>query len=43
MTEKTPERGNHEVDASPEDPRYQVRSAKPGKAAVHKPPAPRRR
>ncbi|ELP69365.1 DUF2945 domain-containing protein [Streptomyces turgidiscabies] len=42
ITERTKAAGR-EVDASPEDPQYQVRSAKSGKAAVHKPSALRRR
>ncbi|MEU0409041.1 DUF2945 domain-containing protein [Streptomyces griseorubiginosus] len=31
------------VDASPEDPQYEVRSAKSGRTAVHKPSALRRK
>jgi hypothetical protein len=31
------------VDASPEDPQYEVRSAKSGKSAVHKPSALRKK
>ncbi|MGP2439876.1 DUF2945 domain-containing protein [Streptomyces sp. JW3] len=38
ITERT-EAAGRTVDASPEDPQYQVRSAKSGKSAVHKPSA----
>ncbi|MFI6208332.1 DUF2945 domain-containing protein [Streptomyces sp. NPDC051041] len=38
ITERT-EAGGRTVDASPEDPQYQVRSEKSGKSAVHKPSA----
>jgi hypothetical protein len=38
ITERT-EAAGRTVDASPEDPQYQVRSEKSGRAAVHKPSA----
>ena len=38
VTERT-EAAGRTVDASPEDPQYQVRSEKSGKPAVHKPSA----
>lgn len=38
VTERT-EAAGRAVDASPEDPQYQVRSGKSGKPAVHKPSA----
>ncbi|MFF5983210.1 DUF2945 domain-containing protein [Streptomyces olindensis] len=38
ITERTRAAGRT-VDASPDDPQYQVRSAKSGKTAVHKPSA----
>ena len=38
ITERTKAAGRT-VDASPEDPQYQVRSEKSGKSAVHKPSA----
>ncbi|MEU9579359.1 DUF2945 domain-containing protein [Streptomyces chilikensis] len=36
ITERT-EAAGRTVDASPEDPQYQVRSEKSGRSAVHKP------
>ncbi|MEV5427918.1 DUF2945 domain-containing protein [Streptomyces sp. NPDC052701] len=42
ITERT-EVAGRTVDASPEDPQYQVRSEKSGKSAVHKPSALRRK
>ncbi|QGV77111.1 DUF2945 domain-containing protein [Streptomyces ficellus] len=36
ITERT-EAAGRTVDASPDDPQYQVRSAKSGRSAVHKP------
>ncbi|MFE1073590.1 DUF2945 domain-containing protein [Streptomyces sp. NPDC058783] len=38
ITERT-EAAGRTVDASPDDPQYQVRSDKSGRAAVHKPSA----
>ncbi|MFK0115325.1 DUF2945 domain-containing protein [Streptomyces sp. NPDC090994] len=38
ITERT-EAAGRTVDASPDDPQYEVRSEKSGKAAVHKPSA----
>ncbi|AQS66159.1 DUF2945 domain-containing protein [Streptomyces pactum] len=38
ITERT-EAAGRTVDASPDDPQYQVRSDKSGKSAVHKPSA----
>ncbi|MFC8914921.1 DUF2945 domain-containing protein [Streptomyces sp. WAC05374] len=38
ITERT-EAAGRTVDASPDDPQYQVRSEKSGKSAVHKPSA----
>ncbi|MEV7225132.1 DUF2945 domain-containing protein [Streptomyces sp. NPDC093681] len=38
ITERT-EAAGRTVDASPEDPQYQVRSDKSGRSAVHKPSA----
>ncbi|MEU4657948.1 DUF2945 domain-containing protein [Streptomyces sp. NPDC023723] len=38
ITERT-EAAGRTVDASPDDPQYQVRSAKSGRSAVHKPSA----
>ncbi len=38
ITRRT-EAAGRTVDASPEDPQYQVRSDKSGKSAVHKPSA----
>ena len=38
ITERT-EAAGRTVDASPEDPQYQVRSDKTGREAVHKPAA----
>ncbi|HET9381976.1 MAG TPA: DUF2945 domain-containing protein [Streptomyces sp.] len=38
ITERT-EAGGRTVDASPEEPQYQVRSEKSGGSAVHKPSA----
>ncbi|MGW0333855.1 DUF2945 domain-containing protein [Streptomyces sp. NPDC003011] len=42
ITERT-EAAGRTVDASPEDPQYQVRSEKSGKSAVHKPSALRKK
>ncbi|MFE0725074.1 DUF2945 domain-containing protein [Streptomyces rochei] len=42
ITERT-EAAGRTVDASPDDPQYQVRSEKSGKAAVHKPSALKKR
>ncbi|MFJ3336276.1 DUF2945 domain-containing protein [Streptomyces sp. NPDC086766] len=42
ITRRTEEAGRT-VDASPEDPRYQVRSDKSGRSAVHKPSALRKK
>jgi hypothetical protein len=38
ITERT-EAGGRTVDASPEDPQYEVRSDKSGRTAVHRPDA----
>jgi hypothetical protein len=38
ITERT-EAAGRTVDASPDDPQYEVRSAKSGRTAVHKPDA----
>ncbi len=38
ITERT-EAAGRTVDASPDDPQYQVRSEKSGRAAVHRPSA----
>ncbi|MEU3949712.1 DUF2945 domain-containing protein [Streptomyces sp. NPDC029526] len=38
ITERT-EAAGRTVDASPDDPQYQVRSEKSGRSAVHKPSA----
>ncbi|GAA3503827.1 DUF2945 domain-containing protein [Streptomyces prasinosporus] len=38
ITERT-EAAGRTVDASPEDPQYQVRSEKSGRSAVHRPSA----
>lgn len=38
ITDRT-EAAGRTVDASPDDPQYQVRSAKSGRTAVHKPSA----
>lgn len=38
ITERT-EAAGRTVDASPEDPQYEVRSARSGRTAVHKPGA----
>jgi hypothetical protein len=42
ITRRT-EAAGRTVDASPEDPQYEVRSAKSGKPAVHKPSALRKK
>ncbi|GGX76167.1 DUF2945 domain-containing protein [Streptomyces anandii] len=42
ITERT-EAGGRTVDASPDDPQYQVRSDKSGRSAVHKPSALRKK
>ncbi|MEU2281664.1 DUF2945 domain-containing protein [Streptomyces sp. NPDC013178] len=42
ITRRT-EAAGRTVDASPEDPQYEVRSAKSGKSAVHKPSALRKK
>ncbi|MFE3855890.1 DUF2945 domain-containing protein [Streptomyces griseorubiginosus] len=42
ITRRT-EAAGRTVDASPEDPQYEVRSAKSGRTAVHKPSALRRK
>jgi hypothetical protein len=42
ITERT-EAGGRTVDASPDDPQYEVRSEKSGNKAVHKPSALRRK
>ncbi|MCF2436361.1 DUF2945 domain-containing protein [Streptomyces thinghirensis] len=42
ITERT-EAAGRTVDASPDDPQYQVRSEKSGKSAVHKPSALKRK
>lgn len=42
ITKRT-EAAGREVDASPEEPQYEVRSDKSGNTAVHKPSALRRR
>ncbi|MGV9291421.1 DUF2945 domain-containing protein [Streptomyces sp. NPDC003719] len=42
ITERT-EAAGRTVDASPDDPQYQVRSDKSGKSAVHKPSALRKK
>jgi hypothetical protein len=42
ITERT-EAAGRTVDASPEEPQYQVRSEKSGKSAVHKPSALKKR
>ncbi|MFJ3718137.1 DUF2945 domain-containing protein [Streptomyces sp. NPDC090057] len=42
LTERT-EAAGRTVDASPDDPQYEVRSAKSGKRAVHKPSALRKK
>ncbi|MFF5482118.1 DUF2945 domain-containing protein [Streptomyces sp. NPDC012935] len=42
ITRRT-EAAGRTVDASPEDPQYEVRSARSGRSAVHKPSALRRK
>ncbi|MFC8986593.1 DUF2945 domain-containing protein [Streptomyces sp. NPDC057115] len=42
ITERT-EAAGRTVDASPDDPQYQVRSEKSGRSAVHKPSALRKK
>ncbi|MCX2923228.1 DUF2945 domain-containing protein [Streptomyces sp. NEAU-W12] len=42
ITERT-EAAGRTVDASPDDPQYQVRSEKSGRSAVHKPSALKRK
>ncbi|MFE9017861.1 DUF2945 domain-containing protein [Streptomyces sp. NPDC007808] len=42
ITRRT-EAAGRTVDASPEDPQYEVRSAKSGRSAVHKPSALRKK
>ncbi|GGM19237.1 hypothetical protein GCM10010129_74370 [Streptomyces fumigatiscleroticus] len=42
ITKRT-EAAGRTVDASPEDPQYEVRSEKSGKSAVHKPSALRKK
>lgn len=42
ITERT-EAGGRTVDASPDEPQYEVRSEKSGKSAVHRPEALKRR
>ncbi|WP_077799720.1 DUF2945 domain-containing protein [Streptomyces sp. JHA26] len=42
ITERT-EAAGRTVDASPDDPQYQVRSDRSGKSAVHKPSALRKK